>query len=104
MHAFVVSLNGERLCTASIGDDGVLTVSATFVRLAAHGDHGDISLSVTGLDTLANEHAVWDVPEIGPGDVVTIEVVEVDEADPPSSRFKADPPPDGFPPTPRRDG
>jgi hypothetical protein len=98
MKAFVVAINGQRICTAGVGTDGVLSVIANWFGNASRGDPGGFMLSASGLDSSAGEHVTWDTPAIGLGDVVTVELVEVEDVDPPSDRHPECPPPGGTPP------
>jgi hypothetical protein len=80
MLAFVVSVNGQRVCTIGVGDSGVL--SAIVAWTGRSGESGDLRLSVGGLDTRTDEHIRWpDPPEIGVGDTVTIQVIETATVD-----------------------
>ena len=85
MIAFVVSVNGHRICTIGIGDSGVLN---TIVGWSGRtGEPGDLRLSIGGLDTHTDEHVRWpDPPDIEVGDTVTIQVIETDTVDAPTDR------------------
>jgi hypothetical protein len=85
MKAFVVHRNGEQLCTAGIGTDGVLSAIVNWV---SRGNEGEFHMHVGGLDTSTDEHVRWRVPEIGIGDEITIRIVEADTVDQPVQRFK----------------
>src|ERR1700686_3917331 len=56
MRAFEVSVNGEKLCLAGIGDDGVLT---TIVTWAGRQGDRDLFLQVGGLISRTKEHVHW---------------------------------------------
>ena len=85
MIAFVVSLNGERVCTIGIGDRGVLGAHVSWS--GRPGGAGDLWLSYGGLDSRTDEHVKWaDPPEIMVGDTIAIQVIETDGVDPPAER------------------
>jgi hypothetical protein len=98
MRAFVVYLNGRRLCTAGVGDQGVLTVNVTWVRregprtLSKRSDsvEEELGLEVGGLITSSDEHVRWRQRPIGVGDEVRIEVVESKSVDRPRHRERRD--------------
>jgi hypothetical protein len=91
MKAFAVFVNGQQVCTAGIGPDGVLTAILDWVgggpRQTPEGLFG---LHVGGLDSQTDEHVDWSVPEVGVGDEVTIRIVETEDIDPEARRRKAD--------------
>jgi hypothetical protein len=85
MIAFVVAVNGQRVCTIGLGDTGVLVAHVSWSRLP--GEPGDLRLSFGGLDTRTDEHFRWpEPPDIKVGDTVTIQVVETDSVDRPTER------------------
>jgi hypothetical protein len=85
MIAFIVSVNGERVSTIGIGDNGVLSTHVSWS--GSLRDSGDLGLSLGGLDSRTNEHVRYpDPPEIQVGDTVTIQVIETDVVDPPIDR------------------
>ncbi len=80
MIAFQVALNGAHLCTAGVGDGGVLTVMLTFV-----GSRQELDLEVGGL--LDDTNLGWPVPRSPQvGDEIVVRVVETARPDPPSKR------------------
>ena len=83
--AFKVSINGNHLCTAAVGPDGVLSVILSWVTGGRRATAGDLHLHVGGLDSSKNEHIGWSVPTPQIGDVIRIEVVRTDTADPPAT-------------------
>ncbi len=91
MKAFVVRVNGKRLCTAGIGPDGVLSAIVNWVgggaRRTAEGHFG---FHVGGLDSRTDEHVGWQTPELRVGDKVTVEIVEAEHVDPEAERHAAD--------------
>jgi hypothetical protein len=87
--ALRVSVNGKRICTAWVGPDGVIDAIIGWggkpgTLLPANG----LRLSVGGIDSPAWEHVNWRTPKLKVGDVVTVEIVEADAADP-SPEWKA---------------
>src|SRR4051794_5887494 len=82
MRAFVVSVNGDRLCTAGIGDNGVLSSIVTWSGLEGSGG---FHMSVGGLDTISNQHLNWPVREIGVGDEIVVRIIETKAVDDPLS-------------------
>jgi hypothetical protein len=91
MRAFAVSINGKPLCTAWIGNDGVLTSSVCW---SGKPEMGHVHMHVGGLDSPTNEHLRWSVKDIGVGDEITTRIIETDAVDavtvenvsPPNSR------------------
>jgi hypothetical protein len=98
MRAFVLYLNGRKLGTAGVGDEGVLTATVTWVR--RKGEHNrstraagvveELELSLAGLMTPTDEHVRWRQRSIKVGDEVRIKVVEVTTVDKPGHRKKRD--------------
>ena len=87
MRAFEVYLNGKRLCTAGIGDDGVLTVITDHVI----GDRRDeVHFRVGGLISSKDEFVTWKNAKLKTGDEVRISVVESDSIDRPRERRRRD--------------
>lgn len=87
--AFVVSVNGKKLCTAGVGPDGVLQTSVVWVgggpiRTA----EGKFSFHVGGLDARTEEHVDWETPQLAVGDVVTVEIIEAEQVDPEALRHR----------------
>src|SRR5262245_23145574 len=85
MIAFVVSVNGQRVGTIGVGDNGVLSA---IVRWSGHaGEPGHMNLDIGGLDSKTDEHIRWPhPPDIEPGDTITIQVIETDMVDTPTDR------------------
>lgn len=86
-----VSINGESFCVAGVGDHGCISAFVNWVNI--EGDDGEPHLPVQPGDVLLNVSGFkadqtpvhWgDIAHhIRLGDKVTIEVVELDSADPP---------------------
>jgi hypothetical protein len=103
---FEVYCNGEKLCTAGIGDFGVLTAILTWVshepeKLNKWAESGipdtettRLGFEVGGLGRCvgeAGEHLKWVESDLAVGDEIRIRVVDVPSADPPSRRYEDDP-------------
>jgi hypothetical protein len=84
MMAFVVSVNGERVCTSGVAGRGVSSVGISWVAGAPR--RNGLVFNVGGLDRLSNEFMDWDVSQLKVGDKVTIEIIEADQVDPPAGR------------------
>jgi hypothetical protein len=101
MRAFQVSLNGEKLCTAGVGEDGVLTTIVTWVgptrnrarkgRRTSRSEDEDLDLRVGGLINPNREHVSWHECSLRVGDEVQIQIVDRASVDRPSQRRKIDP-------------
>lgn len=83
MKALEVFVNGQRLCLAGVGSEGVLTAT---VDWAGRAGREDVFMHVGGLDGVTDESLEWAVPRIDVGTEITIRVVEVASVDPPSKR------------------
>jgi hypothetical protein len=87
MKAFVVTVNGQRLCTAGIGPNGVLSAGIHWVGGGPNRDaEGIFGFHVGGLDSRTSEHVDWTTPELKVGDSITLEIIEADEVDPEARR------------------
>jgi hypothetical protein len=81
MRAFVVHLNGKLLCTAGIGNNGVLTAMADWCGSPRSHRELPVNFTVGGLDSNTNEDVEWVQLELADGDEVCIRVVETDKVD-----------------------
>jgi hypothetical protein len=84
MRAFVVSVNGEQLCTAGIANDGVLSSHVTW---SGREGTGGFHMHVGGLELATNQHLRWPVKEIGVGDEIVTRIIETEAVDDPLSRL-----------------
>ena len=84
MIAFVVSVNGKRICTAGIRDGGIATVDMSWV--AKSPKNNGLLFHVGGIETSTNEILDWDVPKLKLGDKITVEITETDQVDPSPDR------------------
>src|SRR5437868_4536428 len=95
MIAFEVHLNGKRICTAGVGNIGVLTASLAWRGPQPHQKDGPaiaeyLRLDVGGLAD-SGEHLRWLDRKLKRGDVASIKVVEVDSAGEPKERQRPNP-------------
>jgi hypothetical protein len=103
MLCFEVYRNGEKLCTAGIGDFGVLSAMLTWVshepeKLKEWAESGVPDIEATRLEFTvgglgrcigeAGEHLKWVESDLAVGDEIRIRVVDVPSADPPSRRYE----------------
>jgi hypothetical protein len=88
MRAFEVFLNGERLCLAGIGDDGVLNA---MVDCVAKPPQQGVELSVGGLISPPREHVDWVDRKVSVGDQILVKIVDAGRVDEPSKRHSHDP-------------
>lgn len=106
MLCFEVYCNGEKLCTAGIGEFGVLTAILTWVshdpeKLKKWAESGIPDTEPTSLDFTvgglgrcvgeAGENLRWVESELAVGDEIRIRVVDVPTPDPPARRYEDDP-------------
>jgi hypothetical protein len=90
MIAFEVHLNGKKVCTAGVGELGVLTTNLAWRGPQPYQKGGPsvadyLRLDVGGL-AASGEHLRWLDRKLRRGDAVTIKVVEVDSTDRPRER------------------
>jgi hypothetical protein len=104
MIAFEISVDGERKCTAGVGELGVASVLATWVRrpsreptsgqILAGQFEEELTLEVGGLTHDPDGGSVqlkWLQQPLELGQQITIAIVETEAADPPWSRERTDP-------------
>ena len=97
MIALKIAHNGAEVCTAGVGDDGMIGMSMHWVRRTgarAHpdadgGEEIEFGLHVGGIHSPSNHHHNWDTPELRVGDSVTVTVVETEQIDPPDATSPA---------------
>ena len=83
MLAFVVNINGKRICTAGLGDIGLLL---GIIRWCKRPDDTEevADLEICGQILPTDEHVVWcDVP-IHRGDEISIKIMDADFVDKPA--------------------
>ena len=89
MRAYEVYLNGEKLCLAGIGDDGVLTAIVSWVT---GQDRADQILEVGGLVGPTSENVSWTKRKpLRVGDQIQINLVEATAVDKPVETHRTDP-------------
>jgi hypothetical protein len=96
MKAFLVHVNGERVCLAGV-DDGVLSAIVDWVggtTLDRKPRTEQFKMTVGGLESKSREHLLWDSRKLQVGDSVTITIVETDSVDPETKRYRGDDLPD----------
>jgi len=100
MKCFEVTINGQKVCTAGIGDDGVLTSILSLVaktQTASELTPGSgnespsesLNLRVSGLATSAvgvNEAVEWLHRDLEVGDEIVIRIIEAPDCDEPTSK------------------
>lgn len=95
MIAFEVRLNGKKVCTAGVGNAGVLTTSLAWRGPQPYQKGGPSVAEYLRLDAggLADsgEHLRWLDRRLKRGDVVSIKVVEAHSADEPRERQRPNP-------------
>jgi hypothetical protein len=89
MVAFEIYLNEQLLCTAGIGEDGVLTSILTWVK-RNNGDE-QCELEISGLVSVIQEHVKWIARLVAIGDHIEIKIVETGKVDSPAVRQCRDP-------------
>jgi hypothetical protein len=81
MRGMEVHLNGNKLCTAGIGRDGVLNTTLNVV--SREGEY-DMEMRIGGLEN--NEFLNWSTLGLRLGDEITVRIIETDSIDPPAER------------------
>jgi hypothetical protein len=95
MISFEVHVNGKKVCTAGVGEDGVLSAMLTYVRRENEvldpkaESEPAITLSVGGLANDQNMRWLGSELPIESGDEVTIRVLEAESVDEPAERTDA---------------
>jgi hypothetical protein len=82
--ALEVTLDGQPVCLAGVGESGVLMAIVHFVSDMAPGE--EVFLSVGGIDGQTGEMLDWNVPPLAIGSEVLVRVTEAAEVDPPHKR------------------
>ncbi|HYG22615.1 MAG TPA: hypothetical protein VEH04_07535 [Verrucomicrobiae bacterium] len=95
MIAFELYLNGKKVCTAGVGDLGVLSSCLVWRGAQPYQKGGSpvseyIKVDVGGLAG-SGEHLWWVERNLKRGEVVAIKVVETDRVDKPRKRQRPDP-------------
>ena len=90
MKAFLVAVNGQRVCLAGVGSNGVMGVTAQWTGgkgLEVGSLDESLKLTVGGLNTATREYVHWEAPAISTGDEITIKVVESETVDQEYTRY-----------------
>lgn len=82
MKALELSLNGQRICTAGIGDVGFI-IAQVLWDLGAESlpPEGHLELKVSGVDKSARARVDWPMPYVSVGDEITLTIVEAERVD-----------------------
>ena len=86
MPAFVILVNGKRVCTAALVDDDSIGAHLNWVGPA---DDPLLVFHVGGVT--GGDQVGWDLPQLNVGDEVTIKIVASGTGDPPSRRQPYEP-------------
>lgn len=92
MKCFEVTINGRKVCTAGIGDYGVLNTVLSFVGGKESSDQTpseSLELRVGGVATStvgATEAVEWLQRDLAVGDEIVIRIIEASECDQPESK------------------
>ena len=92
MKCFEVTINGQKVCTAGIGEYGVLNSVLSFVGGKESSDQApseNLELTVFGVSTStvgASEHIEWLRRALVAGDEIVIRIIEASECDQPASK------------------
>jgi len=90
MKAFLVRVNGKRLCKAGIGPNGVLAAIVNWVGGGPRRSrHGHFTFHLGGLDSRTGEHVDYRTPRLRVGDTVGISILEARAVDPEAKRYSA---------------
>ena len=96
MITFEIYLNGKKICTAGVGDFGVLSTSLAWRGAQPHQKGGKsapsyLRLDVGGIADSSGEHLRWLGRKVKRGDLIAIKVVEAASADKPRERQRPNP-------------
>ena len=86
MICFEVNINGQKVCLAGVGDNGVLSIMTTFF---ASSEMQKTDFRVGGsikVDAETSQQMDWVHRELAVGDVLTVKIVEADNYDLPSNQ------------------
>ena len=88
MLVYEVHLNGKKLCTAGVGEPGVLTTIVTWVLHDGSGrpeGQEELGIQVGGLISRTQENLDWLDRPLQRGDEITIRIAEADRVDKPKT-------------------
>lgn len=90
MKCFEVTINGKKVCTAGIGDDGVLHANLALLKREDQDAESELlDLRVGGIANVepgVSEHVEWLYQDLSVGDEVNIKIIESSECDVPLSQ------------------
>lgn len=84
MPAFVVSVNGNKVCSIALSGENTRTINIIWVGDSQNAEDHLLCLHIGGPD--GDDHLRWSVPQLEVGDEVTIKITESSVADPPDTR------------------
>jgi hypothetical protein len=91
LKAYLVKVNGKRICTAGVGPDGVLVVAISWVGGGRRPSaKGEFHFHVGGLDSRTEEHIRYATPSLKVGDSVLVKLIEAERFDKEADRFAVD--------------
>ena len=83
MICFEVYINGQKVCLAGIGNDGVLSIMTTFIA-SGESQRTDFRVGVLiKIDAETQQQVEWLDRELKVGDEITIKIVEAENYDAP---------------------
>lgn len=86
MICFEIHINGQKICLAGVGDNGVLSAMANF-RVSDDSQRTYCSVGgIVKIDAETSQQIEWLDRELSVGDVLTIKVVEAETYDMPPSQ------------------
>jgi hypothetical protein len=95
MRAFALYLNGKKIGTAGVGDDGVLSAIISWVSRKSRatsakgrGAVEEMHVDLGGLSNETDEHLRWHQRPLRVGDEICIKVLEAASVDKPRHRQK----------------
>jgi ClpX C4-type zinc finger len=91
MKCFEITINGETVCTAGVGDDGVLNSVMSFAKRADAETQPSESLDlrvsgVANVEPGVMEHLEWLHRDLNVGDEVLIRIIEASTCDKPNDK------------------
>jgi len=102
LNGFEIYINNKKVCTASIGDDGVLSSILTLAKRSHKKVDGverklpkeELYIEVGAYMTKSNsqsEHVKWLNQELNLGDLIQIKIIDTQEPDTPTERRPENP-------------
>jgi hypothetical protein len=83
--AFELSINGERIATAGVGDTGVLLAIMRWVNSPSNDGTSVCDIEVCGHSHFPPDHSVWAEHSLVAGDEVLLRIIDTETADAPIS-------------------